>query len=66
MNGIRKINWNTVKMDSLNSPTNGIHLPNNRYRNDAQVQKHNFSISEQFVGNRMLMILFSVDSSPFK
>lgn len=24
-------------MDSLNSPTNGIHLPNNRYRNDTQV-----------------------------
>lgn len=26
-------------MDSLNSPTNGIHLPNNRYRNDTQVQR---------------------------
>lgn len=26
-------------MDSLNSTTNGIHLPNNRYRNDTQVLK---------------------------
>lgn len=26
-------------MDSLNSAINGIHLPNNRYRNDTQVLK---------------------------
>lgn len=33
-----------IIMDTLNSTTNGIHLPNNRYRSDTQVPKYTLTL----------------------
>lgn len=49
-------------MDSLNSTTNGIHLPNNRFRNDTQVDIILKHMKRQLKISYLMMSLRNLDS----